>query len=179
MAELGRLSAVTASSKAGDTDTMLASTRVLAAALSEYPASAAIEAVREWPKTPGGKWWPTENEIREEAYARSERLFRLRDHLRRNADLHGPRDGPRRESPFGFTKSFVEEIEAIRGKPYVRFWLSAVTCQFAERTVWTSDLGVERLTQECGAIANKHGVSIRVDADSRRHFREATARFAK
>jgi hypothetical protein len=32
---------------------------------SEYPADIALGAINQWPKTEGGKFWPTENEFRE------------------------------------------------------------------------------------------------------------------
>lgn len=76
--------------------------------------------------------------------------------------------------PTGRTFAFVGDVMAARGPHYVRSWLS-ITCLFQDKTIWTSDIGAERLNRDCSQLVEKHGIAIKADAQSRKHFREATA----
>jgi len=177
MAELGRVSAVTISSK-GDAETMLASTRILAVAMLEFPAGAAMGAIRDWTRGEQGKWWPTEKELRDAAQARAATLLRIRDHLRRDA-RRGAAKGPRSHLPSGKTEAFVNEVRALRGDDFAFSWLGHVTCQFQDDVIWTSDIGIERLDQTCSGLIRKYGIEVVADDQSRQHFRDQTEAYAK
>lgn len=85
-----------------------------------------------------------------------------------------PPRGNRYAEPVGRTGAFVAAVRARRGDGYVRSWLSELTCQFENCVVWTHDMGAIQLNRDCDSEIVAHGVVIRVDAESRAHYRHAT-----
>ena len=167
------LASVTTGDKLRDPDMMRASARALVSALREYPADAALSAIKDWPKAEGGKWWPTENELRAEADKRSASRTRLRDHVRHHAEQVDPR-APRRTEPFGKTAEFVKRVREVWGDPYVRSWLTGTTCQFEDAVIWTTPYNCGRLHNAHSVMLFDLGVKILSDDQSRAHFQQQT-----
>lgn len=167
------LASVTTGDKLRDPDMMRASARALVSALREYPGDAALAAIKGWPKTEGGKWWPTENELRGEADKLCGARLRLRDHVRHHADQDDPR-APRRTEPFGKTAEFVRRVREVHGEPYVRSWLSGTTCQFEDARIWTSRYGAGRLNNAHSVLLFDMGVKVLSDEQSTAHFQRMT-----
>ena len=172
------LASVTTGDKLRDPDMMRASARALVSALREYPADAALGAVKDWPKAEGGKWWPTENELRAVADKRSATRTRLRDHVRHHAAQSDPR-APRRTEPFGKTAAFVAKVREIRGEGYVKSWLTGTTCQFEDAVIWTSQFGCGRLNNDWSVLRFDMGIRIESDEQSRAHFQKQTEIFER
>lgn len=67
--------------------------------LGEFPGDIAMAAISDWPKTEGGKWWPTEKEIRDECAE----LMRFREllawHLKQSAEMMAAFEAPKVEPP--------------------------------------------------------------------------------
>ena len=172
------LASVTNSDKLKDGETASAAALALTAAMQDYPAFASLGAIRDWPKTPNGKWWPTENELRFEANTRATPHLRLRAHLRRSATSGSSPHEKRRLKPFGATEAFVADVSEKYGSAYVRSWLSGVTCQFEADTVWTYPGGLDRLHRDASGLAAKHRVELKTDKEAHAHFRKATEMYA-
>lgn len=169
----GWLASVTTGDKTRSPEVMQISARALAEAMREYPRAAALEAIRDWPKTEGGKWWPTENELRREAEQRGWRSMRLNDHLRAVA-MREDVKAPRSNEPSAALRPYLEECAALFGSGFIKSWLSPLTCQFQGKTIWTHPLGQERLTERTARQLLKHDVVIRSDESARQHFRSNT-----
>lgn len=175
---LGWLASVTTGDKLRSPETMQISARALAAAMREYPRAAAIEAIREWPKGEGGKWWPTENELREAADAKAWQAMRLHTHLKAAAAQESARS-PRSEVPSQEMQSFINDVTSSHGEGFYKSWLSPLTCQYQGKTLWTHPLGVDRLNERCGKIMERHDITAAWDEASRAHFRKQTAHLEK
>lgn len=173
---LGWLASVTTGDKLRSPETMQISARALAAAMREYPRAAALEAIKEWPKGEGGKWWPTENELREAADAKAWQAMRLHKHLKAAAAQDNGR-APRSIDPSPEMRAFINDVTSTHGEGFYKSWLSPLTCQYQAKTLWTHPLGVERLLERCSKVAERHGITISWDKESRKHFRDQTAHF--
>jgi len=173
---LGWLASVTTGDKARSPETMQVSARALVEALRDYPAGAALEAIREWPKTENGKWWPTENELRREAEARSWRTTRLFTHLRA-ATNRPDAASPRTNEPGVALEPYLREVEEIHGVGFIKSYLSPLTCQYQGKTIWTHQFAVERLRERTGRLLEKHDVLAISDRAAADHFRNSTAHF--
>lgn len=173
---LGYLASVTAGDKLRSPETMQVSARALVEAMREYPADAALGAIRDWPKTPGGKWWPTENELRQEAEQRGWRTMRMHLHLKAAA-LRDSAASPRTNEPGPLLAAFIEAVREVHGDGFVKSWLSPLTCQYQGKTIWTHSLGAERLVQRTNGLMVKHDVVVMSDEAARRSFREGTEHF--
>ena len=167
---LAWLATVTTGEKLRDPATMQASARALVKAMLDYPEHAAIGAIKDWPQTEGGKWWPTENELRLEAGKRATERLRLRAYLRSQAERAPPQQ--RSMQPQGKTLRFTQAVERIKGSSFVRAWLSHRTCEFTWTTIFTTATGVERLQKECGNLLEGHGVEAAVCRDVTQRFYE-------
>lgn len=167
------LASVTTGDKLRDPDMMRASARALVSALREYPADAALGAIKDWPKAEGGKWWPTENELRSEAEKRAALRIRLRDHVKHHAEQADPR-APRSAEPHGPVAIFISRAREIRGDGYVRSWLTGTTCQFEENTIWTTPYNAGRLNNDFSVMLFDLRVKVRSDDQSRAHFQKQT-----
>jgi hypothetical protein len=84
---LGRLWAVTARRPDHDSVETGAALQTICEALRDYPGEAALEAVREWPRTAQGKWRPTLAELLEEAETRARDIERMSKAVGR---MYGP-----------------------------------------------------------------------------------------
>lgn len=173
---LGYLASVTTGDKSRSPEVMQVSARALVEAMREFPREAALGAIRAWPKSENGKWWPTENELRAQADARGWRSMRLHGHLRAAANQAGAA-APRSDEPSQALTPYLEEVTKIYGAPFVKSWLSPLTCQFQGKTIWTHPLGRERLVERTSGLLEKHDVLVMTDAEARQHFRDSTAHF--
>lgn len=171
---LGYLASVTTGDKLRSPETMQVSARALVQAMQEYPASAALGAIRDWPKGDNGKWWPTENELRAEADARGWQATRLYRHLRA-ATARSDASAPRTNEPSSSLKEFIEEVTRTHGEPFVKSWLSPLTCQYQGKTIWTHPFGAERLKERAGKLLERFDIVVCSDEEARTHFRNATA----
>jgi len=171
---LGWLASVTTGDKLRSPETMQVSARALAAAMREYPRAAALEAIKEWPKGEGGKWWPTENELREAADAKAWQSMRLHRHLKAAAAQDGGR-APRTMDPDKEMRAFIDDVTASHGEGFYKSWWSPLTCQYQGKTLWTHPLGVDRLNERCSKVMERFGITAAWDKESRAYFRAQTA----
>ena len=171
---LGYLASVTTGDKSRSPEVMQVSARALVEAMREYPRDAAMGAIRDWPKTESGKWWPTENELRAEADARGWRSMRMHAHLGAAAN-RGQAPAPRTNEPSEALFPYLREVASIHGDGFMKSWLSPLTCQFQGKTIWTHALGRERLIQRTSGLLEKYDVLVMTDEDARRHFLDSTA----
>ena len=81
--------------------------------------------------------------------------------------------------PEGAAFAYVNDVTRHMGEPYVRSWLSAMTCQFSDGIIWTTDLVADTLRRDTENLIGKHGIVIRVDQQSREHFKRNTAQFVQ
>lgn len=173
---LGWLASVTAGDKLRSPEMMQVSARALVQAMREYPADAALGAIRDWPKTENGKWWPTENELRAEAEERGWRSMRLHKHLQASM-LREDAAAPRTNEPGPEIRALIADVAATHGESFVKSWLSPVTCQYQGKTIWTHAYGEIRLRERIGGFLEKHDVWVREDAASREAFRANTEHY--
>lgn len=174
---LGWLASVTTGDKLRSPEMMQISARSLVEAMREYPADAALGAIRDWPKTENGKWWPTENELRTEADARGWQAMRMHRHLRAAAlrdDARAPRSNEPSPLHLG---AYLDAVRETFGEPFIKSWLSPLTCQYQGKTIWTHPLGAERLTQRTNKLMEEFDVVIRSDKEAQDHFRRSTEHF--
>ncbi|HVY86229.1 MAG TPA: hypothetical protein VG943_13930 [Caulobacterales bacterium] len=82
--------------------------------------------------------------------------------------------GQRFAHPVGRTAAFVRAVIAGKGRDFAKAWLSERTCQFEDCVIWTHDLGATRLIRLCGTLITEHRIVVRVDDESRAHFRRMT-----
>lgn len=95
--------------------------------LGEYPASVALTALNEWPRTDSGKFWPTEHEMRIECDARMALRNRMRDVFEHQASYVERQIDPRpsdgmSDEPLGDTAEFVARFkarDAVRANMYL------------------------------------------------------------
>lgn len=165
MAALASLATVTAQPKGADEGSLELGLRRFLKMLLEYPADVAFEAVNEWPKTSGGKWWPTEAELRAECEKRVDYRRRLQKQVKDaqasvQRGAHNARGEVRKVEPHGATATFYASVEAKYGHPYAFSWLNRRNCDFTETKVYTTDLGCERLKAQCSYLAKAAGVEI-------------------
>lgn len=130
--------------------------------LGEYPGDVALAAVSEWPKAPGGKWLPTENEIRGEC----ERLMRFRawiaNELYRAAEAAHDPEAPDLEDglsgdPSGAVADLVERMsraDAERTRIYLR------GARFGEAMIGVSTRQAQFELQKLAARAGSANVRI-------------------
>lgn len=150
-------------------------TRRMIQALSKYPADIAMETMNEWPKSPSGKFWPTENDIHVACAKKIEfraRLLRELESMNRRAEQPMP-EGARIAPDSEAVVTFIARVKAKMGEPYVSSWLSERTCAFTDKVVLTTGLGAERLTRDVGNIATECGVKIAHDPLVTERFRSA------
>lgn len=88
--------------------------------LAEYPAAIALTAINQWPRTASGKWWPTENELRElcEGMMMFRRMLERELNTSRERVLNPPPepkpfDDGFAPAPRGATAAYVQELQAI------------------------------------------------------------------
>lgn len=165
MAALASLAAVTAQPKGSDEENLEAGLRRFLRMLLDFPADVAFEAVNEWPKTPGGKWWPTEAELRLECEKRVDYRRRLKKQVEDaqravQRGAHSAKGELRRLEPHGATAAFYAAVEAKYGHNYAFAWLNRRNCDFTGSTVYTTGLGKERLGAQCSYLAKAAGVDI-------------------
>lgn len=135
-----------------------AMTRRVFKVLGEFPEPVALTALDLWPRR--SEWFPTEKELRdllEEVSAEAER----------EAMARGKTDGGLYRQPVGTTMQFVERVRAVRGEGYCKSWLAGgITCFFSNTRIFTTRIGVERLSRDFGALAEEMGVEIRYSEDA-------------
>lgn len=175
---LGYLASVTTGDKSRSPEVMQVSARALVEAMREYPREAAMGAIRDWPKTENGKWWPTENELRAEADTRGWRSMRMHSHLNAAAS-RGNAPAPRTNEPGEPLFAYLCEVTAVHGAAFIKSWLSPLTCQFQGKTIWTHALGRERLVQRTSSLLEKYDVVVMTDEDACKHFLDSTAHVAE
>lgn len=173
---LGWLASVTTGDKLRSPEMMQVSARALVQAMMDYPREAALAAIRDWPKTDNGKWWPTENELRAEADERSWRTMKLHRHLRA-ATLREDAAAPRTNEPSPIVRAYIDEVQATYGEGFVKSWLSPLTCQYQGKSIWTHPTAVERIVDRTSGLMAKHDVAARWDAASSDAFRKNTEHF--
>lgn len=159
------LAEVTAHPKETDEDAAAEGMKRLTRMLYEYPADVALEAINEWPKTSGGKWWPTEAELRAECEKRVDYRRRLQKQVRdaqaamqRGAHRQSGQD--RRLEPYGATADYVAAAERAYGAKFVASWLTRRNCEFTADTIYTTPIGRERLSWKCAEIAKHFKVKV-------------------
>lgn len=164
-AAMAGLAEVTAHPKETDVDSAAEGMKRLTRMLYEYPADVALEAVNEWPKTPNGKWWPTESELRAECEKRVDYRRRLQKQVRdaqaamqRGAHRDGKQD--RRLEPYGATADYVAAAERAYGAKFVASWLTRRNCEFTADTIYTTPIGRERLSWKCAEIGKHFKVKV-------------------
>lgn len=134
--------------------------------LQEVPAEIALAAIEGWPKTENGKWWPTENEMREQITRRLSLrgciLWAFRDAM---ADAewrqaHAPTsslDGFESE-PIGATAAYCEEFRALDEGRYLSYLQSARFA--ADRIGLREAFAGDALERAAPGLLAKHGVRV-------------------
>ena len=145
-----------------DSEDAVAYESALIEACQEYPIDVVQSACKAWRQIPNhGKWWPTEQDLRQQCEA----LFKPRDTLFKEAKrlLHSLRErekpGQERQSeqrrsisPYGRTKEFVDRVrqDTRLGQNFVRSYLSDQTCDFTDNTIFVAySTQAERIPQRC------------------------------
>lgn len=135
--------------------------------LQEYPAEIALAAVSEWPQTEGGKWWPTEAELRQDCVRRMN--FRnwlrheLEDELGRVAkdDLGRTKtwgDDGFNEDPDETTKPYVDALFAISYDTASRYF---ATARFGPHKIGViAPMAAFTLERAAPGLLAEHGVRI-------------------
>lgn len=167
----------------------------VARALQEYPADCALEALKDWPKTENGKWWPTEAEVREQAQMRAN----FRAWLQRRLEEWEPPvvrekidTGPKQGAP---SAQFLYEIQC---RPVNSIYCAergyhTVEKMHLARATWGDDwVSLEsldyrfvveayaELAEQCGVDLRKNNQSkAQLDAAKRNDFKGALADIAK
>jgi uncharacterized protein YbaA (DUF1428 family) len=159
------LADVTAHPKESDAEAAIEGAKRLTRMLYEFPADVALEAINDWPKTPNGKWWPTEAELRAECEKRVDYRRRLKKQVEDaqravQRGAHNAKGEVRRLEPHGATTAFYAAVESKYGHPYAFSWLNRRNCDFTDAKVYTTDLGCERLKAQCSYLAKAVGVTI-------------------
>lgn len=122
-------------------------------ALGEYPEPIALTALDMWPRQ--SEWFPTEKELRD-------LLEEIQSEAEREAAARGQATDGTYHGPVGNTALFVEKVQAERGADYVKSWLAGgINCLFTTSTIYTTNIGVERLSKDCAALIKLCGVKIR------------------
>lgn len=142
----------------------------------DYPIDVIEAACREWRKVPNfGRWWPTEQDLRAhcERFVKSRR--ELRDHATRllhamEAREKGSDKGKRSLVPHGRTHAFVEAVANSHGHAYVKSWLSNLSCDFTDDTIFTLGVTFDRLNQTCDGHLRKHGVRLEICPEVTKRF---------
>lgn len=166
LAELSALSRRVAPRQAADEQAEAAAQLLLAKMLETFPADVAIAAIRGWPETPSGKWWPSDAELLAECEKRSDYRRRLGAAI--DEALHAAKSSQGSErygyEPVGRTRQLFEAAEAIRGRDWAFSWLNRRRCLFSDSEVVTTELGESILREALSGMANKLGVTIRTGA---------------
>jgi len=144
----------------------------------DYPIDVVQIACRQWRRVPKqGRWWPAEQDLRAICDALVKPRKDLHDSTKRllremeSQETRGRRE--RSGNPRGKTAEFVAAVEKVRGRDFVKSWLSALVCDFTDDCIFTIGLGVDRLTAECSGLLVKHGVTVRQCNDVRDRFYHA------
>ena len=139
--------------------------------LQEFPASIAMHAVSEWPKSQNGKWWPTEHEIRIECNAAMHFRYQLRHELEcllermqrvqiamEEREAAPPRLDGMSDEPTGAVAAYIEELRAIRPEHFDAYFKYA---RFGEGVIGTTFSSMEgALERAAPGLMDKHGVRI-------------------
>ena len=131
------------------------------ATLLQHPGAAAVAAVQEWPRQPGGRWWPMARDLDELAQAFGARHREAEAAVREARHRRGASSQARNTLPTGRAAKFVERVATAHGEAYVQAWLrGGLNAQFGEDRIWLTGVGFDRLNRECGAIAHDLGVKL-------------------
>lgn len=164
-AAMAGLAKNTAQPKSAEMGSAVEGAKRLMKMLLEFPADCALEAINDWPKTPNGKWWPTEAELRAECEKRVDYRRRLQKQVRdaqaamqRGAHRQSGQD--RRLEPYGATAEYVAAAERAYGAKFVASWLTRRNCEFTADTIFTTPIGRERLSWKCAEIGKHFKVKV-------------------
>lgn len=133
--------------------------------MAEYPAAISLTAINEWPKSPNGKWWPTENELRElceglMAFRKAlERALNFeRDRMLMPVQSVKPFDDGFQPAPTGATAAYVAELKA-RDPRCAALYLDDARFT-ADRIGVRGSLARFTLERAAPGLLAKHGVRV-------------------
>ncbi len=157
---LAVLAAATARQEHAEHGVIVEATRAYAEALGRFPADIALAAVRDWPGTPSGKWWPTLHDLIAMCHAKNADRVAAQDALRAALREARPGDDGAGPEPIGPSQWFYERVAAVRGHAYAFSWLNRRNCRFTPTAVLTNAFAAQRLLRDVGDIAAACGVEI-------------------
>lgn len=180
-AAVTELLAVTSRPPWMDDDVAIAYDRALNEALKDYPIDVVQLACKRWRMVPNhGKWWPTEQDLRQQCeliFAPRKTLFNkarmlLQDLRSREAD-----ERARQPSPFAGDKErqFRNEMRKRFTPERFNAYFEPHQMMFSEREIWVRTQTAERvLTEEGGDLLRVLGLRVRYQPQAFAKVRQPT-----